>query len=171
MWKKLSNATKQEIATLRGSKKIKLYADEDIEEEVVEFFRDNGVNIIGARELGLKGKPDSFHVALAFKKKRFLLTKNAKHYQDDKEVPFDRVHGMIAIAGDMSDTQSYVRSLLWVFDLIPYGEIYTGMKIHCSPSEASFRFVDSDGCLTVKRFKTERGHLYEWVSKEEGAEN
>ena len=44
MWKKLPPVSKKELADLRGSKKIRLYADEDIEEEVVELFRDNGVN-------------------------------------------------------------------------------------------------------------------------------
>jgi hypothetical protein len=43
----------------------------DIEDDVVEFFREQGVNIKGARELGHRGKPDSFHAALAFREKRF----------------------------------------------------------------------------------------------------
>ncbi len=52
MWKKLPDLSTQEESELRGLRKAKLYADEDIEEEVVELFRDNGVNIKSARELG-----------------------------------------------------------------------------------------------------------------------
>jgi predicted nuclease of predicted toxin-antitoxin system len=112
MWKKLLDLSKQDESELHGMRKAKLYADEDIEEKVVERFRDNGVNIKSARELGHRGKPDSFHAALAYKEKRFLLTKNAKHFMNDKIVPFQMVHGIIAIEGDMSDTQSYIKALV-----------------------------------------------------------
>ena len=153
MWKKLPPVSKPELADLRGSRKIRLYADEDVEEEVVELFRDNGVNITSARELGHRGKPDSFQAAQAFKEKRFLLTKNTKHYLDDRKVPFTRLHGVIVIERDISGTTSYIQSILHVFDLIPYGQIYEGMKI-CSSSEGMiFRFIDSDGKMTTQRFK------------------
>lgn len=78
MWKKLEDPTKDEMEALRGLKKAKLYADEDIEEEVVEFLRDSGANIKSARELGHRGKPDSFHAAVSFKEKRFLLNKECQ---------------------------------------------------------------------------------------------
>jgi hypothetical protein len=163
MWKRLPDASKSEIAALRGSKKAKLYADEDIEEEVVEFFRESGVNITSARELGLRGKPDSFHADLSFKERRFLLTKNAKHYLDDREVPFHRLHGIIAIEGDMGNTSAYAKTLVQVFNFIPYGEIYQGMKIRLSPNESVFRYIDTEGRLMVQRFKNEHGQLFLWV--------
>jgi predicted nuclease of predicted toxin-antitoxin system len=87
MWKRLPDLSKEEMTGLRGLKKAKLYADEDIEDEVVKFLRDSGVNITRARELGNQGKPDSFHAALAYREKRFLLTKNAK--QQTNQTLFD----------------------------------------------------------------------------------
>ena len=64
-----------------------------------------------ARELGYKEKPDSFQAAHAFKEKRFQLTKNAKHFLDDRKVPFTRLRGVVVIEGDMSVTESYSGSL------------------------------------------------------------
>lgn len=88
---------------------------------------------------------------------------------DDKKVPFHRTYGIIVLEGDMSDTRAYINSILQVFDLIPYGEIYLGMKIRLSPSQAVFRFIDSDGQLTVLQFKTARGELYHWVDEGEAS--
>jgi hypothetical protein len=52
MWRKIPPPSKDDETVLRMSKRMKLYADEDIEDDVVEFFRDQGVNVKGARELG-----------------------------------------------------------------------------------------------------------------------
>ncbi len=74
MWKELPASSKADIRSLRGMKRAKLYADEDIEEEIVELIRNRGVNIKSARELGHRGKPHSFHAALAFEQKRFQVS-------------------------------------------------------------------------------------------------
>jgi predicted nuclease of predicted toxin-antitoxin system len=163
MWKLLPDVTKQGMLDLRGLKKAKFYADEDIEEEVVDFLRDNGVNITSARALGHRGKPDSFHAALSYREKRFLLTKNAKHFLNDREVPFSMVHCIVAIEGDMGEMEAYTRTLLSVLDLVSYGEAYLGMKIQVSKEEFSFRFIDPDGRLTRRRMKVEGVKVYEWV--------
>jgi hypothetical protein len=60
MWKRLADPNKEDKAFLRSVKKGKIFADEDIEEEAVEWIRSRGVNIKSARELGHRGKPDSF---------------------------------------------------------------------------------------------------------------
>lgn len=163
MWKKLPNVSKEDMRDLRGLKKAKLYADEDIEDEVVEFLKDNGVNITSARTLGNRGKPDSFHAATSFKEKRFLLTKNAKHYMDDRQIPFQMVHGIIVIEGDMGEMYAYTRTLLTVLELVSYGEAYLGMKIRISKDELSFRFIDTDGKITRRRMKTDGESVYEWI--------
>jgi hypothetical protein len=165
MWKKLPALSKKELSGLLSLKKAKLYADEDIEDDAVEFLRDSGANIKSARELGRRGKPDTFHAALAFKEKRFLLTKNAKHYMDDKIVPFQKVHGIIAIDGDMGDMNSYTRALLTVLSIVPYGEVYAGMKIRVSRDEMALRFINADGKMTTARMKTIGNDIYEWVEQ------
>jgi predicted nuclease of predicted toxin-antitoxin system len=57
---------------------MKIYADEDIEDDIVEIFKSEGVNIKSAREIGLRGKPDSFQAAYALKEKRFCSRATAK---------------------------------------------------------------------------------------------
>jgi hypothetical protein len=52
MWKRLADPNKEDKAFLRSVKEGKFYADEDIEEEAVEWIRSRGVNIKSARELG-----------------------------------------------------------------------------------------------------------------------
>lgn len=165
MWKKLPDLSKAEESELRGLKRAKLYADEDIEEEVVEYLREHGVNIKSARELGHRGKPDSLQAAFAYKEKRFLLTKNAKHYLDDKRVPFQNLHGIIAIEGDMFDTQAFAESIATVLSLVPYGEVYVGPKIRISGNEMSFRCIDSQGKMVSGRTKTLGNDVYEWVEQ------
>jgi hypothetical protein len=45
MWRRLRDATAGEQAWLRRMKRLKLYADEDIEEAVVGALREEGINI------------------------------------------------------------------------------------------------------------------------------
>ena len=164
MWKLIPDVTKDEMRELRGSRRAKLYADEDIEDDTVEFLKESGVNITSARKLGFIGKPDTFHADYAYKEERFLLTKNAKHFLDDRIVPFQKVFGIIAVKGDMSNMVSYSRTLLTVLDLIPYGESYVGMKIQIAQNELTLRFIDAEGKMTVKRMKSEGEKVFEWVN-------
>jgi hypothetical protein len=87
MWKKWVEPPKSQykaiLRKLQNQKKAKFYADEDIEDGEVAILRECGVNITSARELRHRGTPDSFHAALAFKEKRFLLARNGRHYLND----------------------------------------------------------------------------------------
>lgn len=82
---------------MQRQKKAKFYADGDIEDGAVAVLRECGVNITSARELGHRGKPDSFQAALALKEKRFLLTRNGRDYLNDRKFPLNRVHGIVVI--------------------------------------------------------------------------
>ncbi len=91
MWRRLPVPKNKEVSAATTAKDMRLarvYADEDIEDGAVEWLRARGVNMKSARELGHRGKPDSFHAALVFKQRRFLLTKNGKHFLDDQKLPF-----------------------------------------------------------------------------------
>lgn len=168
MWIRLPDVSKEEMAELRGLKKAKLYADEDIEPAVVEFLNSRGVNVVSALDLGHIQKPDTFHAAFAFKKKRFVLTRNAKHFLDDRLLPFHSTHGVIAITGDMSDTRAYAASLSRVLDLVPYGEVYTGMKILCATQYVTVRLISAAGRTTTQRFKFTGDGLFQWIEDDEG---
>jgi predicted nuclease of predicted toxin-antitoxin system len=167
MWKRLADPNKEDEAFLRSVKKAKIYADEDIEEEAVEWIRSRGVNIKSARELGHRGKPDSFHAALAFKEKRFLLTKNEKDFFDNAAVPFHRTHGVIAIHGDMSNMLDYAIAIEHLLQLIvQYGEMFAGSKIRLKPNEMMVRGIDHTGRSYTQRFKFEKDGDYIWVENE-----
>jgi hypothetical protein len=91
-----------------------------------------------------RDKPDSFHAALAFKQKRFLVTKNAKDYMDDRKVPFHRMHGIIAVEGDMRDSDTYIGCLKTLLDIIiPFGEVYVKHKIQLKRDEINRPEFDS----------------------------
>jgi hypothetical protein len=53
-----------------------------------------------------------------------------------------------------------------VFDLIPYGDIYEGMKIRASSKDMTFRFIDSAGKMSTQRFMAKGENLYQWVGDE-----
>ncbi len=54
--------------------KVKLYADENINEGLVNYLKEHQANIISATELGYAGRSDDFQFRQAYKLKRFLLT-------------------------------------------------------------------------------------------------
>jgi hypothetical protein len=48
MWRKLESASKDEVRWFRSMERMKLYADEDVEEEIIQALRGHGVNIKSA---------------------------------------------------------------------------------------------------------------------------
>jgi hypothetical protein len=95
VWKKLPEPTAKEMGWTRRLRRMRLYADEDIE-DIVELLRMEGVNITSARELGHRGKPDEFHAGLALKQRQFLLTKNDKHFWSDRLLPLHQTFGIVS---------------------------------------------------------------------------
>jgi predicted nuclease of predicted toxin-antitoxin system len=53
---------------------MKIYADENIEQSVVEGLRRRGVDVVSAGELGYMGKSDDFHLKKAAEMKAVILT-------------------------------------------------------------------------------------------------
>jgi hypothetical protein len=166
MWRKIPPPSKDDETVLRMSKRMKLYADEDIEDDVVEFFRDQGVNVKGARELGHRGKPDSFHAALAFREKRFLVTRNGKHYWNDRVVPMNRTHGIIIVDADPRDTDAYGTTLLNIMSFVPYADMNVGSKMKFSASDLVVKIIDHKGRLTTTHYRSDPTGDYEWVPAE-----
>ena len=56
---------------------MKIYADENIENSIIEGLRRRKIEIVSAGELGLAGKPDEFHVKKAYEMKAVILTHDA----------------------------------------------------------------------------------------------
>jgi hypothetical protein len=82
---------------------------------------------------------------------------------NDQHVPFQMVHGIIAIDEGMGDMDSYTKTLLAFLGIVPYGEAYVGMKIRVSRDEMSLRFISADGKMTTARMKTIKDDVYEWI--------
>ena len=163
-WKKVAEPSKTEKSELHNLKKIKLYADEDIEEFIVDFLREKGFNIKSARELGHRGKPDSFHAGYAYKNERFLLTKNTRDFFDDRKFPFQNIFGNISLDCNMKDLKDYSSTLGHLFNLKNYADIYYKTKIKLSVEEVTIKYLDS-GQKIIKRFKNEGSHVYEWINE------
>jgi len=167
MWKRWVEPPNAEyksiLRQLQNQKKAKFYADEDMEDGAVAVLRECGVNIISARELGHRGKPDSFHAALAFKEKRFLLTRNGRHYLNDREFPPNRIHGVVVITALPGDEDAYTSALAQLSSILPYGELYKGMKIELSANEMKCRYINDAGKMTRTRLSMRKGVLHEWV--------
>ena len=159
-WRRVDDS--ESLGQLR---KAKLYADEDVEEEVVGALRIAGVNITSARELGHRGKPDSFHAALSFKEKRFLLTKNARDFLDDHKLPWHRTFGVIAIAGDLGSRKEEYGAAAYrlISMIVPFGERFEHMKIQLSGDGARLRYLGRDGRVYEERYRFEGDDVYTWA--------
>jgi hypothetical protein len=164
-WRELSPASKDDRASLRRSKRAKLYADADIEEEVVSWFRENGVNIRSARELGHQRKPDEFHAALSKRRGRFLLTKNSRDFLNDRKFPHRNFHGLIVIEGDLGprSTDYGVAAAIVLRQIVPWGEVFVGSKIRVAAGTLVISGPDETGRIRVHRYKLEPNKQYEWV--------
>lgn len=53
---------------------MKIYADENIEDSIIEGLRRRRIEVVSARELGYLGKSDEFHIKKASELKAIILT-------------------------------------------------------------------------------------------------
>jgi predicted nuclease of predicted toxin-antitoxin system len=67
--------------------KAKLYADENIEANLVRHLRSQGVTVDYAVELGFKPRDDEFHFQEARRRKAILLTKDID-FLDNNKFPY-----------------------------------------------------------------------------------
>jgi hypothetical protein len=133
---------------LDNSRRIRLYADEDIDAGAVDRLRGAGVNVLTTAEVGNTGKDDAVQAAFATQQKRVLLTRNARHFMDDERIPLRSTRGVIALDAVPTDTDGYLTALTIIYEfLVPWADIYEDMKIKVSAGGISFRFVDWKGTL------------------------
>jgi hypothetical protein len=86
---------------------------------------------------------------------------------NDRVLPFNRVYGIIAVVGNMGDIYSFSKTILNVLTIIPFADIYKGMKIRVSQDELSLRFIDYSGKNILKRMKSVGDIVYEWIDENE----
>jgi Domain of unknown function (DUF5615) len=164
LWERVPPVPKDDMSILNQSKRIKLYADEDIEEGAVEAIREyRQVNIKSAREAGNVGKDDSFQVAFAKREKRFLLTKNAKDFWPEREVPFNSTYGIIIVEGSEEAIDSYVTALQNVLDIVvPFEDSFIGSKVWVTPTRVTVKRVEG-GRVVTEKYKLERNEIFRWT--------
>lgn len=163
----MGEPSREEISHVRGRRRAKVYADENIEDFTVELLRALKVNIKSANQLrGHQGKDDEWHAAYALRKRRFLLTKNAKDFIDDRKLPWEKTFGVIAITGDYGNTDNYTDVLRHVVGMVvPIGEDFIGTKITVTPLEIAVKGRTRDGKVETMRFRFEGDRVFEWVEE------
>ena len=70
--------------------KVRFYADEDIQDELVAYIREEGYRVHAARELGLSPRDDRSHLQEARKRKCVLLTRDLD-YLNHRRFPFTQL--------------------------------------------------------------------------------
>ena len=162
MWQKLPK-TKRPRLPGKPLRKARLYADEDVEAWIIEVLRERKVNIKSAVELSHYGKDDSFHAALAFKQKRFLLTKNGKDFLNDRLLPFANTWGVIALEVDTTDLKLAAHALYMLVDIIGIGELMERSKVRLSAEEMSVSYIHPEGKKVTQKFRLTNNETYEWM--------
>lgn len=159
-WKKLDD---KDWINVPNARRVKLLADEDIEQELIDHLRESGINVKSIREENLAGRSDSFVEATARKEKRFLLTKNSRDFLNDRKFPINKTFGIIVIDGDMKDVDKYARAAgIMRVMIIPHQWAYTQSKIQVGPHSLSIKGRDYTGKITMSKFKFTGRKVYYW---------
>jgi hypothetical protein len=149
-WAPLPKLSKSIESYLKSLRKVRLYADEDVEAEVVAMIRDRGVNIASVHERNEQGKSDETHLATAKREHRFLLTKD-KDFLDDARFPLRwEGTGIIYLHGSFKAEQQYLDAIANLLNyIVPYSQIYQGAKIQIAEKSMTFRYVDYKGQIRL----------------------
>ncbi len=110
------------------------------------MLRSGGASILTTQEAGNCGKDDGFQIAFAARTGRAIVTRNRKHFLNDRLVPPERTPGVLAIdLAGMSEIAELGATAIITEFIVPYGELYERMNIRVSTAGCSFRFVGRAG--------------------------
>lgn len=97
---------------VRVHKKWRLYADNNIEKEIVRFLREEDFDVLFvAEDAALRHHEDEFHYARAKQLDRYLLTHDADFW-DDKLFPLQQSPGLIIVPENEEGMAKYFPILL-----------------------------------------------------------
>ena len=138
-----------------------IYADNDIEKEVVEHLKKSDMNVFWvAEDLKLKKEEDTFHYKKAKELKRYLLTYDNDFWSDNHYLLKDSPGVIILSLGDINLIK-YLPVLLrkLINDCNPLCEpLYlAGFKIKLSPEGIALKGIDHD---------TQKRSITHWKWKE-----
>ena len=128
--------------------KWRLYADHNIEKELVDYLRSSGFDVLWVIEDKYleQQKDDSFHYQMARKRRMYLLTKD-KDFWDDRIYPIQNSPGVIILTTTDISVSKYFPLILrnWVRDYSDPEPAYLyGLKIKIGAEEVIVKWIDSD---------------------------
>lgn len=141
---------------LDNPRRMRLYADEDMAPWAVEVLRAGGTNVLTTHEAGNAGKDNRFQMAFAARKRRVLITRNVKHFLDDRLLPLRATRGVIALDVNVNSAESYLSALAITTEfVVPWSEPYEDMKIRISSAGGTLRYVDRTGATQTVSFSVD----------------
>ena len=145
----------------RFKKKPRFLIDEDVDADLADYLRDQGYNAISVVEAGLRGADDEAVWQRARSERRILVTRNGKHFSDDRRFPIDQSPG-VAILGSQDK-----RAAIHCIRLMgKWGELWVGCKAtFTAEGELSLKQREHDsGAVTTGRYRfTKRRRPERWV--------
>ena len=128
--------------------KWRLYADQNVEREIIDHLRDLDFDVVWAAEsAALSNRDDGFHYQNARKMGRYLLTKDLDFW-DDRKHPLRSSPGVIIIATSEIDLAKWLPVVLRkiVRDYNPLSEpLYLdGVKFKVGADAVAIKMVDRD---------------------------
>ena len=110
------------------------------------MLRSGGASVLTTQEAGNCGKDDGFQIAFAARTGRAIVTRNRKHFLNDRLIPPETTPGVLAIdvIGRSEIAELGATAIITEF-IVPYGELYEHMNIRVSTAGCSFRFIGRVG--------------------------
>jgi len=129
--------------------KWRLYADNNIERDVVEHLRSSGMDVLWITETPdlRKQQDDAFHYRKARELRRYLLTRDLDFWDDQKH-PLQRSPGVIIVKTDdvsvAKDLPILLRKLLQDYSPLSEPLYLDGVKIRLDSRGITLKMLDYD---------------------------
>lgn len=135
-WKEITHISGHRQGGL--PRKLKLCADCDVPQELIEALRYDGIPVETAFETGIDGKDDRVVVAWTRRSKRVLLTFNHRDFWSDTKHPLQKLPGMIIMAIPNSQAPEAALALAILYDTFARHftlDWWTEMKVRVSEKD------------------------------------